>query len=151
MKLEDLRSLNYTNMVFSEVLRLFPATWAIPRELDEPLEYKGIVFPAKSNLMLFQFLTHRNPRYWDQPDAFIPERFDPEQAKRQHPFAYFPFGGGQRSCVGSHFAKMEGQIILSTLLQRFNMEPVLDQPYQLKARITLVLSPGVKVRLSKRS
>jgi cytochrome P450 len=150
MKLEDLRSLNYTNMVFAEVLRLFPATWAIPRELDEPLEYKGIVFPAKSNLMLFQFLTHRNPRYWDQPDAFIPERFDPENAKRHHPFAYFPFGGGQRSCVGSHFAKMEGQIILSTLLQRFNMEPVLDQPYKLQARITLVLNPGVKVRISKR-
>jgi cytochrome P450 len=151
MQLEDLRNLNYTNMVFSEVLRLFPATWAIPRELDEPLEHKGIVFPARTNFMLFQFMTHRNPRYWDRPDEFVPERFDPEHGAKHHPFAYFPFGGGQRSCIGSHFAKMEGQIILSTLLQRFHMEPLLDQPYKLKARITLVLDPGVKVRISKRA
>jgi cytochrome P450 len=151
MQLEDLRNLNYTNMVFSEVLRLFPATWAIPRELDEPLEYKGIVFPARTNLMLFQYLTHRNPRYWERPHEFIPERFDPENSTRHHPFAYFPFGGGQRSCIGSHFAKMEGQIILSTLLQRFNIEPVPEQPHKLKARITLVLDPGVKVRISKKA
>jgi cytochrome P450 len=150
LKLEDLRQLNYTNMVFSEVLRLFPATWAIPRELDEPMDFKGVVFPAKSNFMLVQFLTHRNPRYWEQPDAFIPERFHPDNSTRHHPFAYFPFGGGQRSCIGSHFAKMEGQIILSTLLQRFHIEPLPEQPHRLKARITLVLDPGVKLRISKR-
>ncbi len=101
--------------------------------------------------MLFQFLTHRSPRYWDRPEEFIPERFDPENSARHHPFAYFPFGGGQRSCIGSHFAKMEGQIILSTLLQRFHVEPVLDQPFKLKARITLVLDPGVKVRISRKA
>ncbi|MDQ3232054.1 MAG: cytochrome P450 [Pseudobdellovibrionaceae bacterium] len=151
LRAEDLRSLSYTGMVFSEVLRLFPATWVIPRELTEPLTYKNHVFPEKSNFMLFQYLTHRNPRYWAQPEAFIPERFDPENSTKHHPFAYFPFGGGQRSCVGSHFAKMEGHIILATLLQRFHIEPVLDQPYQIKARITLVLNPGVKVRLTKKA
>lgn len=141
---------SYCSLVFQETIRLYPAAWAVGRELTEECEHKGFVLPAGSTVLLVQYLTHRNPRYWNQPAAFQPERFLPEQSAQRHPFAYFPFGGGSRTCIGSNLAKLEAQLILPLLLQRFKMSAVRSHQYKIHPRISMTFDPGVKLRLEKR-
>lgn len=145
---EDVKKLSYTSGVFSEAMRLYPATWAIARELSEDLPIKNFVLPKGSTLLLAQYLTHRHPHYWDRPESFRPERFASETSEKHHPFAYFPFGGGQRTCIGSQLARLEAQIILATVLRRFEVSPLPGHVVRAVPRITLTFEPGVKLRLS---
>jgi cytochrome P450 len=150
LSLSDLGRLEYTQQVFHEAMRLYPAAWAIGRESTEDLEFQNYRFSKGSTFICAQYLTHRHPAHWKEPEAFRPERFAPEEAKGRHPFAYFPFGAGQRSCIGSNLAKFEGQIILATLLRHFKMEVVPEARYAIKPLITLVVDPGITLRLSRR-
>ncbi|WP_141731550.1 cytochrome P450 [Oligoflexus tunisiensis] len=150
LSMSDLPNLEYTQNVFSEAMRLYPAAWAIGREATEDIEFQDYRFASGSTFICVQYLTHRHPKYWPRPEVFRPERFSAEESKGRHPFAYFPFGAGQRSCIGSSLARFEAQIILATLMRHFKMEAVKDAPYTIKPLITLVADPGITLRLSRR-
>jgi cytochrome P450 len=117
--IEDLPSLPYTKMIFDEVLRLYPPAWGLPRQSIDEDEIGGRRIPAKSILVVSQYVTQRHPDFWDNPDKFEPERFTPERVAARPRFAYYPFGGGARQCIGSNFALMEAQLAVATLAQHF--------------------------------
>ena len=95
-------------------MRLYPPAWGMPRESIEADEIMGYHIPPKSAIVLGQFLTHRHPDFWEEPDQFRPERFLGEVPVNRPRFAYFPFGGGPRVCIGSQFAMIEAQLVLAT-------------------------------------
>jgi cytochrome P450 len=120
--LEDVPRLPFTNLVIKEVLRLYPPLWAFSRIVHQDIEIGGRVLPARSVVILSPYVTHRHPEYWDNPEGFDPRRFaDEERIKSLPRFAYMPFGGGPRNCIGSAFAMLELQMLVATLAQRFVM------------------------------
>ena len=119
--LADLGAVAYARMVLEEAMRLFPPVWATIREARADDEVGGFAVPAASTLTVSPWVTHRHPRFWDDPERFDPERFTPERSAERPDFAYFPFGGGPRGCVGRQFAMIEGQIILTMIAQRFRL------------------------------
>lgn len=119
---EDLEQLPYARMVFEESLRLYPPFWAIGREALADDEIGGYHIGARSTVILPPFVTHRHPEFWPDPDSFEPLRFTPEESAKRPKFAYFPFGGGPRLCIGQGFGLMEGQIALATIASRFRLE-----------------------------
>ena len=141
---ENIKDLNYTKMTFCEGLRLFPPAWAVSRFSPHPLEFEGYSFAANTTYFLPQYAMHRHPRYWPNPEQFIPERFTKEEIATRPKYAYFPFGGGPRVCIGQALATLEAQIILPMLLQRFTFAP--DNQFALNARITLSPNPNIKLK-----
>ncbi|MBW7459315.1 cytochrome P450, partial [Paenibacillus sepulcri] len=112
------RGLAYTRQVIQETLRLYPPAWAILREAEQPVEMLGDHFPANSSFLISPYAIHRNDRVFGDAAAFRPERFDAGISQWPR-FAYFPFGGGARGCIGSQFALMEAGLILAVLARRF--------------------------------
>lgn len=147
---QALKDLPYISLAFAETLRLYPPAWSVGRELTAPLSFKDYELPAGSSIIMVQYLTHRHPHYWHRPLEFIPERFTAEQSAQRHPFAYFPFGGGPRTCIGSNLAKLEAQLILPLILQRFKLTPEKGHQYRIFPRISMIFDPGVKMRLERR-
>jgi cytochrome P450 len=145
--LDDLPDLPLTKAVFEEALRLYPPAWGQPRESIRPDEINGFPIPAKAVITLSQWVTHRHPDFWDEPERFKPERFLPGQAHRRHRFAYFPFGGGPRVCIGNTFAMLEGSLVVAAVLQQFRVELVPGQTVVPDPTFTLRPKSGVKVRL----
>jgi cytochrome P450 len=144
---DDLPALPLTKAVFEEALRLYPPAWGQPRESIRPDEINGFPIPAKAVITLNQYVTHRHPDFWDEPETFRPERFLPGRAGGRHKFAYFPFGGGPRVCIGNAFAMLEGPLVLATVLQQFQAQLVPDQTVVPDPTFTLRPKYGVKVRL----
>jgi cytochrome P450 len=120
--LEDLPRLEYTRMVRDESMRLYPPAWLTERHTIADDEIGGYHIPAGSRLALTQYVTHRHPKFWEDPDTFDPERFSVERSKGRHEFAFFPFAGGGRQCLGKNLALLETQIILAMLIQRYRFE-----------------------------
>lgn len=145
---DDLPRLVYTGMVIKETMRLYPPTWLFPREAAEDVQIGGYVLRKKSLVHLVPYLLHRDARFWDDPLAFRPERFTPENEARLHKFVYFPFGGGPRVCIGNSFAMMEMQLILATLAQQFSIRLAAGQgtPREVPL-ITLQPEGGLQVML----
>jgi len=106
--------------------------------------------PAGSNVMVSPWVTHRDARFFPNPEAFDPERWSPENEQVLPKFAYFPFGGGPRICIGNNFALMEAAILLASVAQRFDVGLILGQKVEPMASITLRPAHGVHVRLRKR-
>jgi cytochrome P450 len=126
-------------------MRLYPPAWGIPRESIEPDVICGLPLPARATLVLSQMLVHRHPGFWQRPDAFDPTRFLPPGNAGRHKFAYFPFGGGPRICIGNHFAMLEGPLALAALAQRFWFELLPDQ--RIEPDPTFTLRPRYPVRM----
>ncbi len=143
----DLPQLPYTKMVVEESMRLLPPVWAISREAIADDEIGGYRIPSGSTIVVSQFITHRHPDFWEEPETFDPERFSPDRVKQRHRFAYFPFGGGPRLCIGSNFAMLEAQLILATIAQQYELELVPDHPVELEPLITLRPKHGVMMTL----
>jgi cytochrome P450 len=123
--LEDLPRLTFTTQVLRETLRLYPPLWAFSRIVKKPMEVGGYALPAGSFTYASPYATHRLAEFWPNPEGFDPERFPDGQEPRDLPkFAYMPFGGGPRNCIGSNFALLELQMIVPTLAQRFRLEVV---------------------------
>ena len=120
--MDNLDSLPYARQVFEESLRLYPPFWAIGREALGDDEIGGFEVKARSTVLLPPFLTHRHPEFWPDPERFEPDRFLPAESAKRPKFAYFPFGGGPRLCIGQSFGLMEGQIALSVITARFRLE-----------------------------
>jgi cytochrome P450 len=136
-KASDLQALKYTEMVFAESMRLYPPAWIVGRRATEDMELGGYAIPKGSILVMSQLLTHRDPRFWKDPESFDPQRFSAEEkAKRPH-FAYFPFGAGPRGCIGEGFAWMEGILVLATLAQRWRLDVAPEQSIEASPQFTL--------------
>jgi cytochrome P450 len=146
----DLPQLPYTRMVVAESMRLYPPAWIIGRRSIDAYSVGDYVIPAGSIVMLCQYLVHRDARYYANPDNFDPQRWTPEAEARLPKFAYFPFGGGARQCMGEAFAWMEGQLLLATLAQRWRMRLVPGHPVVPKALITLRPRYGMQMILTRR-
>jgi cytochrome P450 len=144
---EDLHNLPYTKMVFDEVLRLYPPAWGQIREAIDEDEISGFRIPAKSIVVVSQYVTHRHPDFWDEPDRFMPERFLPGNMASRPRFAYYPFGGGARKCVGNSFALMEAQLVIATVARRYI--PRLEPGRRVEMDPTFTLRPlnGLRVTL----
>ena len=119
VQMEDLPQLPLTRMVLEESMRLYPPAWAFARYAKASDEIAGYSIPKGAYVLMFPATTHRHPAFWERPDVFDPERFEPERAAERHRFAYFPFGGGPRVCIGNQFALTEAQLILATILPRY--------------------------------
>jgi cytochrome P450 len=148
---EDLPNLSYTRMVFLEAMRLYPPAWAISRRAIEDDEVGGYRIPAGTTVLISPYVTHRNPRYWENPEIFDPERFLPEHSASRPEFAYLPFGGGPRKCIGDHFAMTEGVLILATIAQRYRLLPAPEHPVEPQPLLTLKPKRGIIVGLEERT
>jgi cytochrome P450 len=147
---EDMPRLAYTRMVISEVLRLYPSTWANSRDVVDDDEIGGYRIPGRSLVVFSPYVTHRDPRFWENPEGFDPERFTPERIAARPRYAYFPFAGGPRLCIGQEFAVMEATLVLTTIAQhcRFHLvpgyrwEPYLLHTLRPRGGISMTLSPS---------
>jgi cytochrome P450 len=138
----DLRELKYTRQVFDEVLRFHPIVWTMSRDAltdDQiPLENgNDVSVPKGTTIMMCTYAVHRRERYWENPEAFDPDRFEPETARKRPQFAYFPFGGGPRQCLGIRFAIVESVIALAMMAQRYRLELLPGQSIAPLPNITL--------------
>jgi cytochrome P450 len=141
----DLPNLRYTRMVLEESMRLYSPTWTIARDVREDDQIDGYRIPAGSVVMLSQYVTHRRPDFWPQPERFDPRRFEPEAVKQRHRFAYFPFSSGPRVCIGNTFTLVEGTLILATVCQRYRIRPVPGHRVVAEAQITYRPKGGLPV------
>jgi cytochrome P450 len=147
---EDLPNLPYVRMVVDETLRLYPPVWTFPRQAIADDEIGGYHIPAGSLMFPSQYLTHRHPRFWEDPERFDPERFLPQRAEGRQTFAYYPFGGGSRTCIGVHFALLEACLVLATMAQRIRPRLASDRPVEPRSIITLHPDQGLPMRVEGR-
>ncbi len=150
MDAADLPRLPYLQAVMNEVLRLYPPAYIMAREAIEPCEIGGYEFGPGSTIIFSQWVTHRDPRYYDDPEAFRPERWVDGLAGRLPAGAYFPFGGGPRRCIGEGFALLEAAIVIATLAQKFRFRVVLGFPVVPEPLVTLRPRNGIQMRLQAR-
>lgn len=141
--MEDISKLRYTGQVLHESLRMFPPAWMFARTPIDDDEIGGYHIPAGSMIMLSPYVTHRLPQFWDEPDRFDPDRFDPDRENDRPRYAFFPFGGGPRLCIGNNFALMEAPTILSMILQNFQFKLAEGYPVKGQPAATLRPRPGV--------
>jgi cytochrome P450 len=120
-RFRDLGAISLTRRTLDESLRLYPPAWILGRRALGEDRLGDVTVPPGSVLALSPYVTHRNPRYWDDPERFDPERMREGKAARRKPFAYFPFGGGPRLCIGHNMAMLEAQLIIGTVAQRFDL------------------------------
>ncbi len=146
---QDLPALSYTRAIVEETLRLYPPAWLITRRAADVDEIGGYRIPAGALVVVSPYLTHRHPAFWENPERFEPERFAPERSERPR-FAYFPFGGGPRLCIGNNFALMEAQLVLATVAQRYRLELAANGPVEVVPGVTLRPRVGLPVRLHER-
>ena len=135
--IEDLPDLAYTKMVVDETLRLYPPAWITNRQAIAEDEILGHRIPAKSFVSLSPYVLHRHPDFWERPDTFDPGRFAPGRGNGRPRFAYFPFGGGPRQCIGQSMALVEAQLVLATVLARCRLRPASEGPVEAEALATL--------------
>ncbi|MBI3543555.1 MAG: cytochrome P450 [Deltaproteobacteria bacterium] len=145
---EDTARLPYIMMVLEETLRLYPPAWVLAREAVALDQLGGYDIPPKTIVVLCPWVVHRLPRLWTNPEGFDPERFTEEACAGRHKYAYFPFSGGPRVCIGSGFALMEAQLILAMVVQRFRLDLLPSHPIVLDPLITLRPRHGIKMTLN---
>jgi len=148
--IDDLPHLPLARAVFDEALRLYPPAPGVIREAIQADEIQGYRVPRKALVVLYGYVTHRDPAWWDEPELFKPERFLPGAGAGRPKFAYFPFGGGPRVCIGNTFALTEGPLILAALAQRFRLEPVPGDAVVPDTTFTLRPKNAVGMRLHRR-
>jgi cytochrome P450 len=147
---DDLSRLVYTEKVVREAMRLYPPVYVFGREASHECEIGGYQVPAGHTLMMSQWVVHRDPRFWERPEQFEPERWTDELERRLPKFAYFPFGGGPRLCIGETFAMMETVLILASIAQQFRFTIQPGQPVVPTPIFTLRPQPGIPAILTRR-
>ncbi len=149
---EDLGKLRYTLMVIEESMRLYPPAWVLSREAVADDQVLGYRVPKGSILIASPYVMHHHPDFWENPEGFRPERFDPEAPEEatKNKFVYMPFGAGPRSCIGKDFALMETQIVLAMIVANFHVDIVPGQTLTPEPKITLRPRNGVWVSFRSR-
>jgi cytochrome P450 len=148
--MQDLMRLSYTEKVVKEAMRLYPPAWGLARTALSDCEIGGFKVPAGANVVMSQWVMHRDPRFYAHPEQFDPDRWSSESAQRLPRFAYFPFGGGPRLCIGASFAMMEATLLLATIAQRFQLRLVPGHPVVPVPSITLRPRHGIKAVVYRR-
>lgn len=148
--IDDLPSLGYTRRVIDETLRLYPPAWGIARQSVAADTLGGFTLPPGSGLTLFTYGIQRDPRFWPDPERFDPDRFLPDQAEARPSYAYLPFGGGPRLCIGNALALTEATLILAMIAQRFRLTLTPGHPVQPQPIFTLHTSHGLPMRVEPR-
>jgi cytochrome P450 len=148
--LDDAPALERTAMAIKEAMRLYPPAYALGRLSVTENEVGGYSIPAGAYVVMSQFATHRHPQFWDDAEAFDPARFTPEREGARHSHAYFPFGGGPRACIGSHFAMLEATMAVALLLQRFRISSDQEDVPLDTEGITLRPKGAVPIQLAAR-
>jgi cytochrome P450 len=148
---EDAALLEQSRRVISESMRLYPPVWIIGRSPLEDVRFDGYDVPEGSLVFVCPWVTHRLPEFWDDPEGFDPDRFSPERQKQMHRYQYFPFAAGPRMCIGSGFAMLEQQLVLSTLVRRFRLDLVPGQQVVPEPLITLRPKGGIAMHVHPRS
>ena len=149
----DLPRLVYTDMVLREAFRLYPPVWIIGRRALAPFRLGGYELPAETNVLISQFMMHRDPRYFPDPNQFDPERWSASDARGLllPRFAYFPFGGGPRVCVGAGFAMMEAVLLLAAIAQQFQVTLEPGQAIGILPSVTLRPKNGIRATVTRRA
>jgi cytochrome P450 len=148
---EDVPKLRYLDAVLKETLRLYPTAPMTGREVIEPFEVKGYVVPKGEQLVVSQWVMHRDRRFFPNPEAFDPSRWEEDLRRKLPRYAYFPFGGGPRVCIGNHFATLEAALILATLCQRFRLDVEAGQSLAFSPSVTLRPKRTIKMRVVARA
>jgi cytochrome P450 len=147
----DLEQLPYTEQVIKEALRLYPPASVIPRRAAEDTSIGPYAVPGGSEVVLWSYLVHRDPRYYLQPERFLPERFAADAENPPPKGAYLPFGAGQRACIGQAFAMIEAQLIVATLCSKLRFEFAGRNPLRVRAGVTISPRGGMPMRLYSRT
>jgi cytochrome P450 len=148
---EDVPCLRYLEMVMAESMRLYPPAWAMGRYARNDFQLGDFRLPARTTVLISQFVTHRDPRYFPDPLRFDPERFTAEAKSRRAKFTYFPFGAGVRQCIGESFAWMEGVLVLATFLQEWRLRLLPNQRVEPQPLITLRPKYGMRMQIEARA
>ncbi|MFI1716689.1 cytochrome P450 [Streptomyces sp. NPDC053513] len=146
----DLDALPYVTRVLKETMRLFPAAPAIGRRAVAATVIDGVTIPAGADVIVSSWVTHRHPAYWEDAERFDPDRFTPEAEAGRPRYAWFPFGGGPRACIGQHFSMLESVIALAMILQKYGFEAV-DTEVPVGSAITLTTQGPARCRLVPRT
>jgi cytochrome P450 len=141
----------YTTKAFSESMRMYPPAWTIGRRALKDYAMGEYVARAGSIILMSQYVTHHDPRFYPEPFRFDPERWTPEAQAARSKFSYFPFGGGPRVCIGEQFAWMEGVLILATIARHWRMRLAPDQVVVPEPLITLRPKFGMRMTLERRA
>ncbi|MCA9531986.1 MAG: cytochrome P450 [Myxococcales bacterium] len=149
--MDDLPRLEHGARVLKEAMRLYPPAYAIGRELCEPLALRGHTLPVGAQVVMCQWSMHRDPRFFPQPEAFDPERWAEGRADALPRYAYFPFGGGPRVCVGFQFALTEAQLVMTTIAQRAHLELLPGETLSFAPAVTLRPARPVRMRVRRRA
>ncbi|MDQ5842956.1 MAG: cytochrome P450, partial [Thermoproteota archaeon] len=147
---EDIPKLPYTEKVLRESMRLYPPVWTMGRYVESDYQVGEYTIPSGSSILMSQYVMHHDPRYYEEPEQFNPDRWTSEFKTRLPRFSYFPFGGGIRGCIGEPFAWMEGTLILATIAQKWTMHLAPGQRIKLDPAITLRPKYGMKMKLRQR-
>jgi cytochrome P450 len=142
--LEDMPRLRYTTAVLSESMRLFPPVWVVGRRAAEDVTIGDIEVPRRTIVIMSQYVIHRDARFWPEPETFRPERWLVDAPERPK-FAYFPFGGGGRVCIGESFAWAEGVLMLAVMARKWRLEAVAGHPVELNPTVTLRPKQGLRM------
>ncbi len=148
---DDLTKLHYTDAVLTEAMRVYPPVYLIGREATQELELGGYRVKKGYTIFMSQWVNHRDPRYFPNPEKFLPERWEDGLAKQIPKYAYYPFGGGQRVCIGNTFALMESAIILAAVGQKYRFTLMPDAKIEFNPQITLLPKFGIPATLVARS
>jgi cytochrome P450 len=149
LTLADVPALPFLDAVVRETLRLYPPAWLIGREVAQPFELGGYMLEPGVQLMMSPYVMQRDPRFFPEPDRFMPERWIDGSTSSLPRFTYFPFGGGNRVCIGNHFATMEMQLVLGTLVQQLELTVVPGFKLALDPVVTLRPKGGVRMRVRR--
>ncbi|PJZ24084.1 cytochrome P450 [Leptospira hartskeerlii] len=145
--LEDVQKLTYTRKVLDEVLRLYPPAWVIERTAMGPDQVGGYDVETGTNISICIFNIHRNPDFWENPDKFDPDRFDEERSADRPKYAYLPFGGGPRICIGNIFALTEATLILAMLVKNYKFQTDPNHPVVMEPLVTLRPKYGILLNI----
>jgi cytochrome P450 len=148
---DSLAALPYVRDVFQETLRLYPPAWIITRKARGADNIGGVAIRKNGLVVLSPYATQRDPRWWDDPDRFDPDRFTPTGSAGRPKFAYFPFGGGPHQCIGNHFALVEAAVIMAAVVQRYRLEPVPGHQVVVDPGVTLAPKGGLPMRVQPRN
>jgi len=148
--MDHVREFEYLEWVINEAMRLYPPVFTIFRSPTEAVDVGGYRVPEGATVMLPQWGVHRSARYWDEPATFDPERFSPERRADRPRFAFFPFGGGPRHCIGKHLSLLEAKLIVATVVSEYELDFQGETPLELMPSLTMHPRQTMEMRLEPR-